>query len=318
MIMGTPLWLRIVLVISTSGLFAIGAPSRIPSGTFEWGDQAFKNRREKTSAFTALNAYREAFQAYPTDPNSGWRLAMACQFVGMRFVQEDKEKEQIFSEGRDAGIRALQEKEDCAACHFWTAVNMALYGQTVGPLKTLFTLQPIRKHLLRTIALEPGYAFGGAFRILGLIAWKLPGLFGGSDSDAKDFMMKSIEASPEEPMNYFFLAQLLKEAFHDNQSAIAIAKKGALITEPGFERIEAREAWRDLQEFVKANSPKEEKVAELKNHSNLSASMVSIFAAFLAGQTPNTTPVNNERKKAGPKIHKGARISKEGVNQETT
>mgnify|MGYP001603774369 CR=1 FL=1 len=52
-------------------------------------------------------------------------------------------------------------------------------------------------------------------------------------------------------------------------------------------------------------------------YSYLSASIVSIWAALRAGQTPNNTPVTNEIENAGSRIQSGARILNRGTSQLT-
>src|SRR5262245_29534769 len=95
---------------------------------FAAGDAAFTKRADPTQARAALAAYREAYTRAP-DAEAGWRLAMGCYFVGLRFIKDDDGRKTIFAEGRDAGLEAARQAPECAACHFWAAINMALYGQ---------------------------------------------------------------------------------------------------------------------------------------------------------------------------------------------
>ncbi len=245
-----------IVVVFTLGVVSGTARSLPPQQPvmYSAGDDAFRQRYKKESALQALEIYRDLNQSHPQDPESGWRHSMACQFVGMRLTEDTELKKELFAEGKEAGLASVDLKEDCGPCHFWTAVNMALYGQTVGPLKTLFSLKPTREHLIRSLELEPTYAFGGANRILGIISWKLPGLLGGSDADARVYMQNAIAASPNEPMNYWFLSQLLLDAFNDPTQSLVIARQGMSLPEPGLDRIEAKEAWLDLKQYVSSKT----------------------------------------------------------------
>ena len=111
-------------------------------------------------------------------------------------TKDSKEKARIFAQGRDAGLAAVALKPDCAECHFWASINMALYGDTVGVFKMLFSLQEIEEHLKQTLKLKPAYVNGGAYRLLGLIEQKLPGILGGSNSRARDYFEKAISIAP--------------------------------------------------------------------------------------------------------------------------
>ncbi|MCM2279977.1 MAG: TRAP transporter TatT component family protein [Oligoflexia bacterium] len=214
-------------------------------------DQAFRERRKDARAREALERYRALHFRKPEDPELGWRFAMACYFVGRRLTGENDERIRLFAEGRDAGKAALKAAPRCAPCHFWTAINMALYGQAVGPLKTLFSLKEIRSHLESTIRLEPTYAFAGAQRLLGLIEQELPGILGGSNDRARTHFEEALAAAPEEPMNYLFLARLLDSEFDEKARAQALARAGMELPIADPARVESLEARQTLQEFVK-------------------------------------------------------------------
>lgn len=226
------------------------APSTEENLRFKTGDIAFRERRDPARARSALEFYRLEYKKTPKDPEAAWRLAMACYFVGIRVLDSKHEKKKIYAEGRDAGLTGTQANDKCAACHFWTAINMALYGETVGVLKMLFSLSQVEDHLRKSTALDPGYAFGGAYRLLGLIEQKLPGILGGNNDEAKAFFDQAIENGPEEPLNYLFMARLLEEEFDDRKKALEYARKGLNVPPPTPDRIEAVDAMSDLRKFI--------------------------------------------------------------------
>jgi tetratricopeptide (TPR) repeat protein len=218
---------------------------------YQEGDNAFRFRADKQKAFEALYWYRKY---YKKDPNveTSWRLAMICQFVGMRLVQDENQKIQLFIEGRDSGKVGAALNPRCAACHFWTAINMALLGETVGPMKMLFSLGEVKEHLLLSVKSDPSYAYGGAYRVLGLIEEKLPTLLGGNKKEAKKYYQLAIKSYVSEPLNYLFLARLMKEEFHQEEDAIKIIQEGVKFPEPSEERVESKEARIELQELYKS------------------------------------------------------------------
>jgi len=210
------------------------------------GDEAFKKRYEPEQARAALSSYREVVETEPANREAQWRLAMAAQFVGMRLVTNSDEKKEIFSEGKAAGLRSLVDNEECAACHFWTGINQALYGETVGALKMLFTVSEVQSHLRRAAELDASYAYGAPYRVLGVISKSLPGIFGGSNSDARDYFRMAIAAAPDEPMNYWELLQLED----DKEKAKEIARQVLSAPQPSPERIESHDAWLAVKEWL--------------------------------------------------------------------
>lgn len=226
--------------------------SHANSHPYDDGDRAYRLREDKQKAYQALYWYRKYFKKDPQNIETAWRLSMVCHFVGMRLVQDETQKTALFIEGRDAGRIGVALSPQCSACHFWTAINMALLGETVGPMKMLFSLREVREHLLASAKLDPAYAYGGAYRVLGLIDQKLPALLGGSKEGARKYFKLAIESSVSEPLNYLFLGRLLKDEFHETQEAINVVEKGRQFPEPPAERVESKEAHSELKELYES------------------------------------------------------------------
>ena len=131
---------------------------------------------------------------------------------------------------------------------------MAYYGDTVGVVKMLYTLNSIYSHLEESIRINPSYAYGGAYRTLGKIYELLPGVFGGSNSKARAFYEKAIECAPDEPINYYFLACLTLSAYRDKSAAMQIARKGLSFGTPEYFRFESFQARMLLMQFLESNS----------------------------------------------------------------
>jgi tetratricopeptide (TPR) repeat protein len=234
----------ILILISTTYCLS-GEAKPLPRPSLRAGDAAYENRQVEESARSALESYRSQ-AAYSQDVNDLWRFAMAAQFVGMRYAGE-AEKQKLFEEGRDAGRRSLELDPKCGPCHFWTAINMALYGDAVGPLKMLFSLKEIREHLEQTAELDPQYAFAGAYRIQGIIFQKLPGILGGDDDKAREAFEKAWQLSPNE-LNALFLARFLRDTAKEPKKAETVALNGLAL--PPSTPIESREAREELRDFI--------------------------------------------------------------------
>jgi tetratricopeptide (TPR) repeat protein len=232
------------------GLTSFGASPPALDLRIAEADRAFAERKTKERALRSLEIYRELFKEFPDDPRTGLGLARACYFTGIRLTSDASEKEKIYAEGRDAGGRALKANPQCGGCHFWTAINMALYGETVGIFKMLFSLKTIQEHLRQSITADPTYAYGGAHRLLGLIDHKLPGILGGNNKRAREHFEKAIAVAPDEPLNTLFLAQLLEKEFNDPSKAREIVEKALSHPLPSEERLEARDARTLLEKWL--------------------------------------------------------------------
>jgi hypothetical protein len=225
------------------------------------GDEAFKLRKDPIQAQKALDIYRtRVSETAHKEASSLSRLSMACYFVGLRNTKNEDDQIKIFREGRDAGLEASELDHSCADCRFWAAINMALYGQRVGVFKMLFSLSQIQDLLKQSVALNPTYAYSGAQRLLGSIYQKIPGIIGGDNSRAQTYFEHAIQSSPDEPLNYLFLAQLMQDEFKDPKAALAVAQKGLLVQEKTnladdrLESIEALDQLKALEKKLRAST----------------------------------------------------------------
>jgi tetratricopeptide (TPR) repeat protein len=155
----------------------------------------------------------------------------------------------LFDEGRAAAFGAAARNERCAQCHFWGAINLALYGQTVGVLKTLSSLGEVKEHLRRSLELDPAYASGGAYRLLGLIEQRLPGILGGNNDRARELFTKAVEVAPDEPLNYLFLARLERDELRHPAESIRYVRLGLSVPTPAGERLESLESLAELRQM---------------------------------------------------------------------
>ena len=217
---------------------------------FERGDNLFLSRSYYPNAIKALELYREYFTSHTEDAEAAWRVSMACYFAGYVIAKKNEDKKKIFAEGRDAGFASLKLNPDSAPACFWTAVNMALYGQTVGKIKMLFTVKTVRSLLEKSCKLDPAYAYGGAYRMLGKIEQELPGILGGSIRVAKKYYEEAIHVAPDEPLNYLFLADLQLNVFGDKKAAHDTVAKGLSLPVPDASRHESLWGARDLKKLA--------------------------------------------------------------------
>ncbi len=216
-----------------------------PPESLAAADQAYRERGDAARARQALSLYRKLAEKTP-DSDSLWRVSMACYFVGLRLTEDSDAKEKLFAEGREAGLQAAKLAPDCAACHFWAAVNIALHGETVGIFKSISVLPVVEAQLQETIRLDPTYAGAGAYRILGIIQQKLPGILGGSNRRAREYFEKSIALAPDEPLGFLFLARFEKSVEDDADAARRLVKRALAIPPEKLDRLESIEAREEL------------------------------------------------------------------------
>jgi hypothetical protein len=234
------------------------APTTIPTeapatpvGRFEAADALFKERVDQEKMAQMVAAFEKLYNETPEDSEAIWRYAMGLYYRGIRIEKDPDKKAEIYEKARDIAKAGTKANPNCAPCHFWAAVNGSLYANSVGALKVLVSLEGIQKHLKASVEADPTYASGGAYRTLGLIQQKLPGIFGGSNDRAREYYDKAMSVAPDEPLNYLFMVRLLQDEFEDEKEvAMNYAKKGVAIGELPKDRIEGNDARKELQHYV--------------------------------------------------------------------
>lgn len=228
------------------------------SKRFKEIDLIFAKRRDPDKSQQALELYRKEFKKTPNDPEAAWKLSMACYHLGNRVIPETErlKLKKIHQEGWDAAVAGYKADPKCAACYFWAAVNMSLYGQASSAIKILFMMSDIKKNIRKSIELDPTYLYGGGYRLLAQLAHRMPGIFGGDNNEARKYYELALQYGPNEPMNYMFFMQLLQENKSTLNEAIDVAKKGISITGLTEDRIESIDAVRDMKTFLRSQNVK--------------------------------------------------------------
>jgi hypothetical protein len=211
---------------------------------------------------TAVESPAPSSSAMPAvlpDAEAAWRVGLGCYVLAHKHSSpgsEEDQREALFREGMEASQAGLKSDPRCAPCHFWAGVNMALYGQTVGAFKMFRLVDSIRSHAEASAKLDPTYASGGAYRLLGQLEEGLPGLLGGSNARAQEWFEKAVAAVPDDPMNYAHLVRILRKRDRDDEAVLA-AKKALALPAPQADQHEALGALEELRNFILENSSKQ-------------------------------------------------------------
>lgn len=258
------------------------------------GDEAWARRAEGEESgrpqpgpiLEAVSAYEAALASRPEDLEVHWKLLQAFYFAGFFAEERKEEKRALFeralavsAQGLDLLSRRLGgdlgpgETEslrarlvargisatDVARLHFWTAINWGAWSRVVGLLGAVRkgVANRMRDGALVTIALEPDYHTGGAFRLLGRLHAELPRvpfLSGWVDRDqAIPLVERAVEIAPEDPGNRLLLALTLLDLAPERRSeALDVLREIARLTPRPSMRIEdlamRREARKRLEE----------------------------------------------------------------------
>jgi len=201
----------------------------------------------------AAGTYAAALASDPENLAARWKLLRALRFEGKFATAERELKLRRFDRARalaDEGISLLAQRvgggrrlheldpdalrvrlaagpypgHDVAAFYFWSALNWGSWGQVVGAARAVRRGVPNRIHeyALLVLALESGYADGGAHRLLAALHARVPRvpfLTGWADRDrALIHAENAVEIAPALSRNRLSLALTLLDLDSDRRA----------------------------------------------------------------------------------------------------
>jgi tetratricopeptide (TPR) repeat protein len=153
------------------------------------------------------------------DVEASWKLARASYWLGTQGPERGRRA--ALERGVAAGEQAARLLPNAPQGHFWLAANMGALAESFGMMQGLKYRGRIKESLLRVLAIDPAWQQGSADRALGWWYFKVPGLFGGSRSKAKEHLEKSLAYNPNSTMTLIFLAEIaIEERRRDEARAL--------------------------------------------------------------------------------------------------
>ena len=268
---------RVVLAAMVA-IASLGAHADdVSRGDSAWASRAEgerEGRPQSAPILAAVSCYESALAASPGSLEARWKLLRALHFAGDFVAQEAQERRAIFDRARevsDEGLDLLADRvgsearleemepeairarleakdvspSDVARLYFWSAINWGAWSRDVGLLKAV--RQGVANRLYRytriTIALEPGYDEGGAFRLLGRLHAGLPRVpfvSGWVDRDqALPLIERAYALAPANPGNRLLLALTLLDLAPERRGeAIELLEQVGRLTPRPSMRIE--------------------------------------------------------------------------------
>ena len=185
------------------------------SGGGSWGadvkaimaqaDALWPQRADLSKCRESIRLYEEVIAQDTSNVEALWKTARAHWWLGSH--SPEGEKLAIFEKGTEYAKKGVMHKDDCVDCHYWLGVNYGVYGEAKGVLKSLSLVDPIKEEMERVIKLDPGFMHGGAYRVLGRMAYKLPWIAGGSKKESVEQLKKALQYGPNSFLTRVFLAE---------------------------------------------------------------------------------------------------------------
>lgn len=236
----------------------------------------------------ALSAYRQALALDSGSLAVRWRLMRALYFKAEYTTNNNDEKKKIFDEGKVIGEEALQhirpeaaqrtgkpmekadptelaplikETPDVIGCFFWSSANWGGWALAFGKFQAARqgAAAKIRDLATAVIQMDPNYAEGGGYRVLGRLHHQTPAIpfitGWASTKEAVKLLRRANEVGPQNFLNRLYLAEALwdqgrsfrEEALKIVEALISDTPRPGYLVEDRAAQEKARalwEAWR--------------------------------------------------------------------------
>jgi hypothetical protein len=172
-------------------------------------DALYARREEPGMAARAAERWAQQLAAAPKDFEAAWKLSKARYFIG---THGDAAGRRAALEGGMAAARtAIVLQPTRPEGHFWLAANMGALAESFGMSQGLKYRKPIKASLEEVLRLDAAYEAGSADRALGRWYYKVPGLFGGSNTKSEQHLRASLKYDRQSTASWYFLAETLED-----------------------------------------------------------------------------------------------------------
>jgi hypothetical protein len=195
------------------------------SGGAAWAQSAdalYADREQLANVRRAAEIWTSDLAQDAHNFEAAWKLARACYWLGGHAAQN--ERRGFLERGIAAARQAVAAEPNRPEGHFWLAADMGTLAESFGHSAGLKYRKPVKEELETVLRLDPAYMDGSADRVLGRWYFRVPGLFGGSNTKAEAHLLTSLKYDPQSTVSHFFLAEVLIEEDRTSEARAELQK----------------------------------------------------------------------------------------------
>jgi len=205
------------------------------TGLIVEADAAYAKREDVPQAKIAMVTYERAAVIDSTRAVEGyWKASRAAWWLGEN-AREKPEQLEYFQAAMDLARKAIERDPDSVDAHFWLGATAGCYGKAKGVFKSLALVSPIRHEMAEVIRLNDRYLSGAAYRILGVVDYKVPALLGGNKTRAKELLDKAFAMGAADPFVQYDYVDFYKTTGDSARAAAALDTLRGLQVPPELE-----------------------------------------------------------------------------------
>ncbi|PYS49812.1 MAG: hypothetical protein DMF68_08845 [Acidobacteria bacterium] len=172
-------------------------------------DKLYAERADLAKTRQGIALLRRAATLDTGSYDAAWRLSRFDYFLGDH-TKDKSERDRAFSEGIEAGRRAVKLQDGKPEGHFWLGANLGGQAEN-STLSGLSSVDEIRTEMERVIQLDEGFEAGSAYMALGQLYLEAPKMLGGDTKRAVETLEKGARFGQENELYHLQLAKAYKE-----------------------------------------------------------------------------------------------------------
>lgn len=130
------------------------------------------------------------------DPDFLLRLADLYLDLGDDDSLATSKRRDAYEEGAKVARQAIKLREQDAQAHYLYAANLGSAAQLKGMMASALTIQDLKHHVTRALALNPHHA--PALHMMGMMLEELPWFLGGDANSALTYLRRAVISDPKD------------------------------------------------------------------------------------------------------------------------
>lgn len=137
--------------------------------------------------------------------------ALQDRWAEIKYQLPEKQREDAFEQLAEQADRLVGSQPDSAEAHIWTGIIYSTWAGESGPFGAMKRVKRARAELERALEISPEALNGSAYTSLGALLYQIPGMMGGDDELAENYLRKGIQLNPDGIDSNYFYAEFLVE-----------------------------------------------------------------------------------------------------------
>lgn len=222
-----------LIIVSFLGLSTTfcSAQSAFEKGVNYYQKRAENHQQLKADTTNINLAIVNFKKALTTENEKSLAYLLECFYYKGAFVDREKSiQKQSWLAGKKLGEKAIKKYPKNKTILLWFIANYSKYGEAQGIVASAKNglADKIKMYAEQLLALDPKFADGAAYKLLGVINYKVPKIplviSWPSKEKAEQYLIKALKENPKSVSNLYYYAEFLMEEKRETEAQVLLNK----------------------------------------------------------------------------------------------